>query len=61
MNKSNKSLKTNSHDDEGTYSVDFLSNGVKINSSSDGDINGSGATYIYAAFAEQPFKLTRAR
>ena len=60
-NPNNKSLKTNSHDDEGTYSVDFLSNGVKINSSSDGDINGSGATYIYAAFAEKPFKLTRAR
>ena len=60
-NPVNKSLKTNQHNAEGTYSVDFVSNGVQINASGDGDINGSGANYIYAAFAEHPFKLTRAR
>ncbi len=61
VNPNNVSLKANTNDDEGTYSVDFLSNGVRINSSSDGDINGSGANYIYAAFAEHPFKIARAR
>ena len=40
---------------EGTETfADFLSNGFKIRSSSD-SYNGSGNTYIYAAFAEQPF------
>ena len=34
--------------------IDFLSNGFKA-TSSDGGINGSGATYIYMAFAENPF------
>ncbi len=33
--------------------VDFLSNGFKIRSGS-GEINGSGGTYIYMAFAENP-------
>jgi hypothetical protein len=45
---------------EGTassMSVDFLSNGFKIRGTSlDG--NASGGTYIYAAFAENPFVLT---
>ncbi len=41
-------------------SVDFLSNGFKIRSSGT-FINTSGATYIYAAFAENPFKYSRAR
>jgi hypothetical protein len=40
--------------------VDFLSNGFKFRSS-DGAYNGSGATYIYAAFAESPFQYARAR
>ena len=34
--------------------VDFLSNGFKI-TNGDGDQNASGTTYIYAAFAENPF------
>jgi len=34
--------------------VDFLSNGFKWRSS-DGDINGSGDVFVYAAFAESPF------
>jgi len=33
--------------------MDFLSNGVKIRSTSTG-ANGSGATYIFMAFAESP-------
>ena len=33
---------------------DFLSNGFKIRGS-DTETNGSGSTYIYMAFAENPF------
>jgi hypothetical protein len=42
------------------YSVDFLSNGFKHRT---GHVarNGSGNTYIYAAFAEHPLKHARAR
>jgi hypothetical protein len=46
---------------EGTTGVvDFLSNGFKprIN---DLSVNGSGGTYIYAAFAENPFNYSLAR
>ena len=39
---------------------DFLSNGFKVRSSPV-YINASGGTYIYAAFAENPFKLSLAR
>ena len=40
---------------EGTANrIDLLSNGFKA-TTSDGGINGSGATYIYAAFAESSF------
>jgi hypothetical protein len=41
-------------------SIDFLSNGFKCRTADD-DINGSGDTYIYMAFAENPFKLSLAR
>ena len=34
--------------------MDFLSNGIKLRDSN-GKINASGSTYIYAAFAENPF------
>jgi hypothetical protein len=34
--------------------IDFLSNGFKIRTT-DANLNGSGQTYIYAAFAENPF------
>jgi hypothetical protein len=40
--------------------VDILSNGFKLRSSSSG-ANGSGETIIYAAFAENPFKYSLAR
>lgn len=39
--------------------IDFLSNGFKLRDS--GNANTSGDTIIYAAFAEQPFKYTRAK
>ena len=35
-------------------SLDFVSNGVKFRAT-DTDYNGSGATYIYMSFAENPF------
>ena len=37
-----------------SYAMDFLSNGIKLRGNGTG-INGSGYTYIYAAFAEAPF------
>ena len=37
-----------------TYFFDFLSNGVKIRTTSGSYGNGNGDTYIYMAFAEQP-------
>ena len=39
--------------------IDFLSNGFKLRLSSSG-FNGSGVTYLYMAFAENPFKSARA-
>ena len=40
--------------------MDFLSNGVKIKIAGGYDINDAG-TYIYMAFAENPFKYSNAR
>lgn len=40
--------------------LDITSNGFKLRSTN-GDTNGSGTTYIYAAFAEHPFKYSLAR
>jgi hypothetical protein len=45
----------------GTDFVDILSNGFKIRHSSSGNNNNSGDTYIYMAFAENPFKYANAR
>jgi hypothetical protein len=43
-------------------SFDIVSNGFKIRfSSTYADRNASGGTYIYAAFAENPFNSSRAR
>jgi len=41
-------------------SIDVLSNGFKCRTADD-DINGSGGTYIYAAFGENPTKFANAR
>jgi hypothetical protein len=62
-NPSNKTLYANAYDAEYTssgYDKDLLSNGFKIRGTNDGQ-NTSGSTYIYAAFAESPFKYARAR
>ena len=42
----------------GTTNIDFLSNGFKFRSA---NLNESGATYIYACFAENPTKFANAR
>jgi hypothetical protein len=46
---------------EGTSNrLDFLSNGFKMRAANAGD-NASGGTYVYACFAENPFKYALAR
>ena len=40
--------------------IDFVSNGIKIRTSSSG-VNSSGIEYVYLAFAESPFKYANAR
>ncbi len=57
---------SSSESDFGTTNrnIDFLSNGFKIRSTSAGGttaLNTSGNTYIYMAFAENPFKYANAR
>lgn len=42
------------------YALDFLSNGIKARTSS-AYVNGSGATHVFAAWAEIPGKFARAR
>lgn len=42
------------------YYMDYLSNGFKVRASGQ-DRNASGAKYIFAAFAESPFKYSRGR
>jgi hypothetical protein len=51
---------TAAQDSPGGYIVDILSNGFKLRNSSYGFNNTSG-TYIWAAFAENPFKYANAR
>jgi hypothetical protein len=51
---------TAAQDSPGGYIVDILSNGFKLRNSSFGFNNTSG-TYIWAAFAETPFKYANAR
>jgi hypothetical protein len=65
-NVTNLSIDANNFDAEqtGTAStmptMDLLSNGFKLRTTSAGG-NGSGVTYIYMAFAENPFKNANAR
>jgi hypothetical protein len=51
----------NAEDSGGNANFDFLANGFKARTSGGGNGNESGATYIVAAFAENPFTLVRAR
>jgi hypothetical protein len=54
-NPDNNAQEANSNAVEGTYdSIDILSQGFKCKSTS-GDFNASGGSYIYMAFAENPF------
>jgi hypothetical protein len=61
-NTMNKELYPNTSDAEVTSSrlFDGLSNGFKVRDSNAG-INANGSTYIYMAFAENPFKYANAR
>jgi hypothetical protein len=55
-NVDNNDLRANLTNAEGTdNSLDLLSNGFKIRTDSGGFGGGSGVTYIYMAFAENPF------
>ena len=51
---------SNAESDSTNQAVDFVSNGLKIKTSNSG-LNASSGTYIYMAFAEQPFKYSNAR
>jgi hypothetical protein len=42
-------------------SIDFLSNGFKLQSEAPGSENVSGGNYLFIAFAENPFKYANAR
>ena len=46
---------------ESYWLLDFVSNGVKLRYGADNEFNRSGDTYIYMAFAENPFKYANAR
>ena len=52
---------SNAEDNSGNANFDFLSNGFKARTSGGQNGNESGATYIVAAFAENPFNISRAR
>jgi len=55
----NKELYANTSDAEATADrMDFLSNGFKCRSTS-ASLNASGGTYIYMAFAENPFTSSK--
>jgi hypothetical protein len=43
-----------------SYQLDMLSNGFKVRNTSS-DYNANGNTYIYVAFAEQPFKYANGK
>jgi len=49
-----------SNAEDTAYPIDIISNGFKIRSTDSSD-NANGGTFIYAAFAENPFKYSLAR
>ena len=51
---------TGAENGSSTVDFDWLSNGFKCKNSNS-NINTNGSTYIYMAFAEQPFKFSNAR
>ena len=57
----NKELNSNNNQSEATYTtMDFCSNGFKLRTSNDA-FNYNNYNYIYLAFAESPFKYSRAK
>lgn len=61
-NEQNKHLRAEVSDAEvsGGWKLDTLSNGFKLRESGNA-VNASGGTYIYMAFAENPYKYSLAR
>jgi len=56
INKAERILRPNATNAESTsFFADILSNGFKLRMASEAKVNGSGDTYIYMAFAENPF------
>jgi hypothetical protein len=53
-------LSSGEADNTSAYPIDLLSNGFKLRNTGNNQ-NANGATYIYAAFAENPFKYSLAR
>ena len=51
---------SNAEDNNAVLAIDFLSNGFKIRSTNV-EVNASGGTQLYAAFAENPFRNALAR
>ena len=64
VNPNGRLLRPDSSTDEGgdvsAHRIDMLSNGFRLKNS-DSKGNGSGDTYVFFAFAEAPFKNSRAR
>jgi len=56
----NKQLQAQATNAESNFDIDYLSNGFKLRNI-DSYLNASGGTYIYMAFAENPFKNSNAR
>jgi hypothetical protein len=57
LNPNTANFQTNASDaeyDHSSVAIDFLSSGFKARST-DSSYNGSGTTYVFMAFAEQPF------
>jgi len=56
INKAERILRPNATTAEAaSFFADILSNGFKLRMASEAKVNGSGDSYIYMAFAEQPF------
>jgi hypothetical protein len=61
FNTSDLALYPNSSGAEDSgFAIDFLSNGFKLRGTDSGS-NASGSTYVYACFAENPYKYSLAR
>lgn len=59
-NEATRTLCPNLTNAEGSNTIDIVSNGFKV-AQAGAQVNTSGGTYIYAAFAEFPFRYANAR